>query len=286
MDRATNAIPTHEARTSDANKRLVRYCSLLTALILSLCGGCRSKSIPRDTPSPLRVAAASDLAFAFKEIQSRIEATQGEKIVIAFGSTGLLAKQIIEGAPFDVFAAANVSFVDDLIARGDGVGESKALYARGRIVLWTARNAHVPVPESVASLARPEYVRIAIANPEHAPYGKAAQQALQNAGVWTIVQPRLVYGENIQQALQFAQTGNADVAIAALSLAMGSGGTYETIDESLHQPIDQAFVICKSAKDYARAARFISFVASPEGRHIMRRHGFLLPGERLANGNP
>jgi len=231
---------------------------------------------------PLRVAAAADLADAFAEVGKEFEKSSSKKVDFSFGSTGLLAKQIQQGAPFDLFAAANISFVDDVLKDGSCYPETKTLYAKGRIVLWSrAANA---LPKDVAELVDPKYVKVAIANPDHAPYGKAAQQAMTKAGVWTYVQPRTVYGENVQQTLMFAQTGNADVAIVALSLAISSKGHYVPIDSSLHDPLDQAIVACKGGAAGAKrneARQFLDFVSSEAGRAIMRKYGFLLPGESL-----
>lgn len=236
---------------------------------------------------PLRVAAAADLAVAFEEIREAFEKSSGKKVEMTFGSTGLLAKQIAEGAPFDVFAAANVSFVDDVVKAGSCDPATKALYARGRIVVWTKDSA--ALPKDVKDLADPRYAKLSIANPEHAPYGRAAQQALTKAGVWSAVQPRMVHGENVQQALVYARTGNTDAAIVALSLVVESEGSYLPIDPSLHEPLDQALVVCdgglagqagrKAKKNEAQA--FVAFVGSEQGRAVMRRRGFLLPGESL-----
>jgi molybdate transport system substrate-binding protein len=228
------------------------------------------------------VAAAADLALAFKDVGDAFEKKTGKHVDFSFGSTGLLAKQISEGAPFDVFAAANMSFVDDVVKDGSCYGDTKALYARGRIVLWS-KDPWL-LPKDVGDLKDPKYAKVAIANPEHAPYGRAAQQALTKVGAWPTVQPRAVYGENVQQTLMFARSGNAEVAIVALSLAVTSPGNYVPIDPSLHEPLDQALVACKGGGKGPKAneARaFIEFIGSEPGRLIMRKYGFLLPNETL-----
>lgn len=227
----------------------------------------------------IRVAAAADLALAFKEIGAAFEKETGDKTSFSFGSTGLLAKQIQEGAPFDLFAAANISFVDDVVKAGVCDGSQKSLYARGRIVVWTRKGSTVAPPKTLADLADARFAKVAIANPEHAPYGKAAQQALEKVGVWAQVKPKLVFGENVQQTLQFAQSGNVEAAIVALSLAVQSDGAWLPIDVELHQPLDQALVLCGHSPALAEAAKLSAFVGSPAGRAIMRRYGFLLPGE-------
>lgn len=239
--------------------------------------GCAKPQVSSD--EPLKVAAAADLSNAFKEVGEAFEKKTGKKVTFSFGSTGLLSKQIKEGAPFDVFAAANVSYVDDLIAAKAAVADSKAMYARGRIVLYTANGA-APV-EKLAELADGRIKKVAIANPEHAPYGKAAEQALAKAGLLEAVKPKLVFGENVLQAMQFAESGNAEVAIVALSLALPAKGKYTEIDTALHEPIEQALAVCEQSKQKASAQEFIGFVNGEEGRAIMKRNGFLLPGEAL-----
>jgi molybdate transport system substrate-binding protein len=230
--------------------------------------------------SPLKVAAAADLALAFRDVGAAYEKKSGEKVIFSFGSTGLLEKQIVEGAPFDVFAAANISFAEDAIKAGVCAADSKALYARGRIVVWWRKGTAQPAPKSIADLAQARFVKVAIANPQHAPYGKAAAEAMEKTGVWAAVKPKLVFGENVQQTLQFAQSGNVEAAVVALSLAVISDGEYFIIDDNLHKPIDQALVACgKDPERQKRARAFDAFVNSTEGRAIMKRYGFLLPGE-------
>jgi molybdate transport system substrate-binding protein len=232
------------------------------------------------SPSPLKVAAAADLALAFKDVGNAYEKKTGEKVIFSFGSTGLLEKQIVEGAPFDVFAAANISFADDAIKAGVCSADSKSLYARGRIVMWWRKDGGFAPPKSIGDLADKRFVKIAIANPAHAPYGMAAQQALHKIGVWPQVQPKLVFGENVQQTLQFAQSGNAEIAIVALSLAVINDGSYQLVPDELYGAIDQALVVCGHDAERTKSARaFTAFVNSPEGRVIMKKYGFLLPGE-------
>ena len=244
----------------------------LLALFIVACG----KADKPSADAPIKVGAASDLAFAFKEVGAEFEKKTGKKVTFTFGSTGQLAKQISEGAPYDVFAAANVSFVDEVVKADACDPATKTMYARGRIVVWTKKGAEV---KDLKELTDPRFVKIALANPEHAPYGKAAKQALETIGLWETVKPKIVYGENIQQTLQFAQTGNVEAAIAALSLAKVSDGAYYLIDEALHKPIDQALVVCKRGTNMQVGRDFAAFVNSDEGRGIMRRYGFLLPGE-------
>jgi molybdate transport system substrate-binding protein len=256
---------------------LMTPIKILFLAVLVAFAGCGKRET--SATDPIKVAAASDLAFAFKEVGAAFETKTGRKVTFTFGSTGQLAKQISVGAPYDVFAAANVSFVDEVVEADACDGTTKAMYARGRIVVWTPKGAAVT---SLADLTDGRFVKIALANPEHAPYGKAAKQALEASGIWDAVKPKIVYGENISQALQFAQTGNVEAAIAALSLAKAyDEGAHMVIDEALHKPIDQALVVCKRGVNVAVAKEFAAFVNSDEGRAIMKRFGFLLPGESV-----
>lgn len=250
----------------------------VSLLLLLACFSFVSCSRAPNEPRQLTVAAASDLVPAFEELGPIFEQRTGIKVTFSFGSTGMLTQQIANGAPMDLFAAANVAYIDELEKKGLIVTETKALYARGRITLWTLKNAPYQ-PAQLTDLTRAEIKRIAIANPEHAPYGLAARQAFETAGIWEALKPKLVYAENIRQALQFAQTGNVDVAIVALSLSLNSNGHYEVIPENLHQPLDQALAVIKGAKNEMEAKEFAAFINSTEGRVVMKKYGFLLPGE-------
>jgi molybdate transport system substrate-binding protein len=238
-------------------------------------GGCTHEHA---SVAPLRVAAAADLAEAFPEIGKAFERATGRPVTFSFGATGLLAKQIAEGAPFDVFAAANQAFVDEAIASGACEADTRTTYAEGRLVMWTKGDSAIPLA-TLGDLARPGIAHVAIANPEHAPYGKAAKEALQNGGVWDGIVKKIVYGENVQQTLQFAQSGNADVAIVAQSLAAASGGHAVPIDPALHQPMEQGIVVCHGAPQSKGALepdarKLVAFVSSDAGRAILQRYGF------------
>ncbi|MFN7135089.1 MAG: molybdate ABC transporter substrate-binding protein [Myxococcales bacterium] len=251
--------------------------ALALAALLGL-GCARGGSLPT---APVRVAAAADLTDAFTALGPGFEAASGQKVTFTFGSTGLLAKQLREGAPFDVFAAANVSFVDEVVKAGACDGATRAPYARGRVAVWTRRDGAAP-PRRLEELTDARFKRIAIANPEHAPYGQAARDALRQAGVWDEVAPRLVFGENVRQTLQLAETGNAEAAIVALALVVNDREhPWLLVDEALHPPIDQALVVCTRGANRAGGEAFAAFVASDAGRATMRRFGFLLPGEAL-----
>ena len=264
----------------------------LTLLLLAACVApvtpvvTQAPATQTSGPSPvtLTVSAAADLTYAFGEIGKQFEAETGNKVVFNFGSTGQLAQQIEQGAPVDLFAAANVSYVDDLEQKGLVLPDTKQLYARGRITLWTRADSPLQITK-VEDLTRPDIMRIAIANPDHAPYGVAAREAMQAAGVWEAVQPKLVLGENVKQTLQYAETGNVDVAIVALSLSVPAAagpagpGRWALIPEDLHAPIDQALAVIRGTQHEAAARAFAAFVNGSQGRPIMRKYGFVLPGE-------
>ncbi len=262
-------------------ERAARVGLGLLVLVAALAGCRRPAAAPAERP-PVRVAAAADLALAFEALGQAFARETGQRVVFSFGSTGLLARQLREGAPFDVFAAANVSFVDAVVAAGVCDGTTRAPYARGRVALWTRRGGVAP-PGAVAELADARFRRIAIANPEHAPYGQAARQALEHAAIWDTVRPRLVLGENVRQTLQFAASGNVEAAIVALSLVVHDrDNPWRLIEETMHRPIDQALAVCTRGSNRAGGAAFARFVNAEGGRAIMRRYGFLLPGESLA----
>lgn len=242
---------------------------LALAVVATATLACR-RSSPSGT---IKVAAASDLARAFDDLGRAFTAKTGRKVVFTYGSSGLLAKQIGEGAPFDVFAAASKDYVQQVIDAKACDGATRAMYGRGRLVAWSKAGPLTDVRE----LTEPRFAKIAIANPDHAPYGKAAKQALEKLGLWDAVAPKLVFAENIRVTMQWAQDGSADAALVALSLAtVTTGGVSVPVEQSLHDPLDQELVVCGRGEG-PRA--FAAFVGSPAGRDIMRNYGFKLPGE-------
>ena len=249
--------------------------ALCLALLIASCQGG-----PAPLPT-LTVSAAADLVYAFTELGQAFEQETGIPVVFNFGSTGQLAQQIEQGAPVDLFAAANVSFVEDLAQQGRVLPDTVSLYGRGRITLWTRADSPLSI-DSIEDLAQIAVQRIAIANPDHAPYGMAAREALQSAGLWETVQPKLIQGENVRQTLQYAETGNVDVAIVALSLSLQEEGRWTLIPEELHAPIDQALAVVTDSRQQAAARALADFINGPAGRPIMRRYGFVLPGEEVA----
>lgn len=246
----------------------------LMAIIVS---GCLSEKPKENEPAEITVAAAADLYNAFTEIGKMFENETGNKVVFSFGSTGNLATQIEGGAPFDVFAAANIAYIDQLEDKGLLINDSVQLYAQGRIVLAVNRNSGLKI-ENLSELLDSKIKKVAIANPGHAPYGLAAKQALQSDGVWEAIQPKLVYGENVRQTLIYIQRGEAEAGIVALSVANVPEISYVLIDDKMHKPLNQALGITSSTKKEKTAREFIAYV-NTKGKPIMKKYGFLLPGE-------
>jgi molybdate transport system substrate-binding protein len=230
-------------------------------------------SVPREQ-APARVAAAADLARAFPEVAAAFTQATGKPVVLSFGSSGVLATQLAAGAPFDAFASADVDLLARAIAAGACRAESRVFYARGQLALWWRDDLRVSPPRTFTDLADTRFTRVAIASPEHAPYGRAARQAMVAAGIWPAVEPRLVYGENVQQVLQFAATGNAEVAVVARALAVRTPGAWLAIDETLHQPLRQAMAACVNGPSPEAGDGFVRFVVSPAGQAILARNGF------------
>lgn len=261
----------------EPSRRKVRIAknshAVLLLFLLVISFACRGTRSPETAPPQVTVAAASDLTTAFEEIGRDFEARNKIKPIFVFGSTGLLTRQIENGAPFDVFAAANETYIDQLQQKGLTVDGTKTIYGRGRITMWTMVESTLKL-EKIEDLASPDVHRVAIANPDHAPYGLAARDALETAGIWQTVQPKLVYGDNIRQTLQFAETGNVEVAIVAVSLSAQNKGRCVLIPETLHKPILQAMAVIKGTKQEDAARSFTDFVTGSRGREILARYGF------------
>jgi molybdate transport system substrate-binding protein len=224
----------------------------------------------------VRIAAAADLTRAFGEVGKAFAQKTGIKAEVSFNASGVLAKQIAQGAPYFLFAAANKDFVDQVVATGKCDGATVAQYALGEVVVWTPDG--VAPPKTLAELADPRFSKIALANPDAAPYGKAAKQALVKAGVWDAVKDKIVLADNVQATMLFARRKEAQAALVALSLAVVTdGGSTMPIDKGLYEPLVQELVVCGAGPEAEHAKQFAAFVASPEGREIMTRYGFVLP---------
>jgi molybdate transport system substrate-binding protein len=229
-------------------------------VVVVLVVACRSAE-----PTPMRVAAAADLQLAFEELGQTFTQRTGTKVTFTFGSTGLLATQLKAGAPFDVFAAASVEAAREASSTGVCDAQSLARYATGSLVLLGA--------PSLEALREPSVRVIALAQPEHAPYGVAAKQALERSGLWGSVERRVVYAQNVGQTLQYFSTGNADAAFVSRSLVLGRDAGVE-IPASLHEPIEQALVVCSKGAQRQAGVAFAELVRSAEGQAVLRRAGF------------
>lgn len=230
------------------------------------------------------VAAASDLQFALVEVADAFKKETGKSVKLTFGSSGNFARQIRQNAPFQVFFSANEDFVKDL-AKDGFMRDAGELYAVGRIVLIVPKGSPLKADGKLgdlkAALADGRVKKFAIANPEHAPYGARAVEALKTAGIWEAIKPKLVQGENVSQAAQFATSADTQGGIIAYSLALSPKvsalGSYELIPAEMHEPLRQGMGLTKNAGPTAVA--FYEFAKSPPARKIFREFGFVLPGE-------
>ena len=232
----------------------------------------------------ITIAAASDLNFAFREIATEYENTTGNHVRLTLGSSGNFFAQIQNGAPFDLYFSADIAYPRNLEEAGLTVPGSLYQYAVGRIVLWTGHESRIDVTKGFEALREPTIRKIAIANPKHAPYGRAAVAAMEYFKVYDQVKDRLILGENISQAAQFIESGACDVGIIALSLAvapaMKSKGTYWEVPADAHLPLEQGAVILKSSKNQEAARQFLEFIKGPNGQEIMKRYGFIVPSPK------
>ena len=227
----------------------------------------------------ITVAAAADLKFAMDEIVITFKkANSGDEIDVIYGSSGKFHTQIQQGAPYDLYFSADISFPRELAKKGFSASEVKP-YAFGRIVLWSASLDATKM--TLSSLTDPKITRIAIANPKHAPYGKRAEEALRASNLWYQVEPKLVYGENISHTAQLVQTKNAQVGIIALALAinseLASKGGYWLIPDNMHEPLEQGFIITKEGANNALAKSFADYMGGKPARAVMTKYGFVLP---------
>ena len=253
-----------------------RFAAKVLALFCLVAAGQTAHAEERIT-----IAAAADLKFALDEVVALFKSTHpAAHIETIYGSSGKFSTQIRQGAPYDLYFSADIAYPRAL--KAEGLWESEVqTYGVGRIVLWSSSRDAARM--TLAGLADPSIRKIAIANPEHAPYGKRAEEALKAAGVWEKIQPKLVYGENIAQTAQYVQSGNAQVGIIALSLALGPGlsgqGSYALIPDTLHQPLEQGFIVTRRGADNPLAQEFARFMAGKQARAIMTRYGFALPDQ-------
>lgn len=251
-------------------------CVALLALAATAGGGRAAESVS--------IAAASDLVFCLEELgRAFTNAHPTVTLKTSTGASGNFFAQIKNGVPFDVFLSADMNYPRELIKAGAAEEGTLMQYAVGHLVLWTTRT-NVSVTNGLASLRYPAIKRIAIANPEHAPYGRAARAALQHAGLWDALQPRLVLGENIAQTAQFVQSGNADAGIVGLSLVssprLKNVGRWIAVPPESHPPLEQGAVLTARAKGNAAAREFLKFLGTKHAREIFDAYGFRLPADK------
>jgi molybdate transport system substrate-binding protein len=261
-----------------ADKRLLAF-SLFAAFI--------SFWHPPDVcAAEIKVAAASDLTFAFKDVAVRFQKQTGNSLKLTYGSSGNFFAQIQNGAPFDLFFSADVGYPQKLEAAGLTEPGTIYEYASGKLVMWVPNASKLDLSRGLATLLDPGIRKIAIANPLHAPYGVAAVAAMRHAAVYDKVKSKLVLGENISQTAQFVQSGNADVGLLALSLAvapaMQDSGRYVEIAADEYPPLIQAVVILKSSRNKQLANQFLKFLKEPGTVALMERYGFSIPKDIAA----
>jgi molybdate transport system substrate-binding protein len=263
--------------------RLVSASLGVLAFAASTLGAPLAGSAAAQTSCVVTVAAASDLTYAMKEIAANFEKSAACSVRVSYGSSGNFETQIENGAPFDVFFSADIEYPRKLEAEGLASPGSTYLYGIGKLILWVRNDSQLDVSKGLDVLRDPSVKKIAIANPLHAPYGRAAEYALRKAGVYDAIKDRLVLGENISQTAEFAETGNADAGILALSLvlspALKDKGRYFQIADNLYSPIQQGVVVVRPSKNLQSAQAFLDYIKTPAMTAILERYGFVLPGK-------
>lgn len=255
-----------------------KHARIVLAIGLVFFSGCNARTSRNGgkPASEIVVAAASNLTDAFEKLSRRFSDRTGIRVILSFGGTADLAKQIENGAPFDVFAAADSTHVEALEQKGLLTPGTRALYTRGSLVLWVPNGSPINV-ERVEDVNRKEVERIAVAKPDIAPYGQAAVEALRALKLWDQIEPKVVYGMNVSQVKQFVSSGNAEVGFLPRALVKPGEGKYVEISEELHRPIDQALGVIKASEKQEAARRFADFVLSPEGQVILKEYGYKPP---------
>ena len=249
-----------------------RLIVLLLCISYSFLLGCRNENtLPA---SDLTVAAAANFVKVSRPLTESFQRLNKTKIIFSFGSSGQLEQQIRQGAPFDVYLPADLSYCQSLSQDGFTAEEPK-VYALGQLVVWS----HTLQLSSLEELQQEGVSRIAIANPSYAPYGLAARQALQSAGLWEKVQPKLVFAESVSYAFQMAETGNVEVAFVALALVKDIERPFLVVDSRFYEPIEQCAVALKATKNLEAARAFLEFLFSTEARRILQDHGYGSPQE-------
>ena len=250
-------------------------------MLVSCTAGARPRLKAQDTR--IRLAAAADLQFAMTDLAAQFEKQTATKVDVTYGSSGNFFAQIANGAPFDLFFSADMDYPRRLEAAGLAEPGTLCEYAIGHLVIWTRSDARTDVAkQGFKALLNPSVQKIALANPEHAPYGRAAVAALRTAGLYEQLLPKLVYGENAAQAAQFVQSGNAQAGLLPLSMALSpamSAGRWWELSAGGYPAIEQGAILLKRAEHQAAARRFLDFVRSAAGRRTLTKYGFAVPGE-------
>ena len=255
--------------------------SLLVPVLVAGCSRLRPSEDTNNKPPEIIVAAAANLTDAFQELSEQFTNRSGIKVVLSFGGTADLAKQVENGAPFDVFAAADVKHVTALDQKGLLTPATNRIYARGGLVVWVPPGSTIKL-ERLEDLTDKKVERIAIAKPDIAPYGEAAVETLRAVRLWEQLEPRVVYGINVSQVRQFVSSGNAEVGFLPRSMVNPGEGEYIDVAEQLHQPIDQALGVVRASTKQDAARQFAEFVLGPEGQATLQRYGYRSLGSSSA----
>jgi molybdate transport system substrate-binding protein len=239
----------------------------------------------------ITVAAAADMSTALPELVSAYSKKTGHTVKLSFGASGNLTNQIRNGAPFDAFLSADEGFPQQLIDEGLAQGNTLYRYAVGRLVMWVPNDSPLDLPKlGINALLDPTVKKIAIANPTTAPYGRAAAGALRHFGIYDQVSPKFVIGENISQAAQFVESGNAQAGLLALSHAlapaMKSKGRYWTVPLDAYPTLNQAAVVISKSKQQSTAREFLEYMRSPEATSLLSSYGFSLPEKGSTEARP
>lgn len=263
-------LSSHRVTLCESISAVTKLFFLIAAISISI--GCQSRPSTNSAQPDLIVGAAANLTEVCPEIGQRFTAKTGTRVVFSYGSTGDLSKQIENGAPFDVFLAADSEHVEQLDQKGLLTPGSRALYSQGKLAMWLP--PHAPKTERLEQITSAAFERIAIAKPDVAPYGKAAIESLESLKIWKQVEPKVVYAQSVSQTKQFAATGNAEVAFIPLGLIKPGEGAYLEIDAALYRPINQALAIVKASARQEAARKFVEFLFSDEGQDIFEKKGY------------
>jgi len=260
----------------------LRAISLWKASVVALLASILALSIPcasRPASVELSVAAAADLSSALKQLAANYEQRTGVHLKLSFGSSGMLTQELQNGASFDVFLSADMDYPRQLVAAGLAEGDTLTQYARGKLVLWTPSDWHLDLQhDGMNVLLDPSVKKVAIANPQHAPYGRIAMAALKHSGLYDRIKDRLVMGENVAQAAQFVESGNAQAGFVALAharaLEMSGKGKYWIIPADDYPPLDQGAIILTHSQHKQQAADFLKYLGSAEASELLQKYGF------------